>query len=165
MNTKKLLLPTLLVCVALACALTGGSGLGGGVPGSGNVQTEKRDTDAFESISVEYPGSEIIVEQGDQETVEIEADDNLLPQLSTEVISGKLTIKNMETDWKAMVNPSKPVKISITVKELNEIILPAPVGDLEVNGLQAGVLKLVLSGGAQIKLKGIQVNVKDGTGH
>jgi hypothetical protein len=77
------------------------------------------------------------------------------------VLSGKLTIKNMETDWKAMVNPSKPVKISITVKELNELILSAPVGDMEVNGLQADSLRLVLSGGAQIKLNDIQVDLLD----
>jgi hypothetical protein len=141
--------------------LTGGAGLGGGIPGSGIVQTETRNTGAFESISVEYPGAAITIGQGDKETVEIEADDNLLPQLSTEVISGSLTIKNVETEWKSMVNPSVRVQISIIVRELNEIVLSAPVGDLEVNGLQADALKLVLSGGAQIKLNGIQVDLLD----
>jgi hypothetical protein len=164
MKTKRLLLPALLVCIALvtgSCSLIEGGGLGGGIPGSGDVQTETRDTGAFESIFIEYPGAVIIVQQGDNETVEIEADDNLLPQLSTEVVSSTLTIKSMETDWKAMVNPSQPVRISITAAELNEIVLSAPVGDLVVNGLQAETLKLVLSGGAQIKLNGIQVDLLD----
>jgi hypothetical protein len=161
MNMKKLLFPALLVCITLACSLTGGSGLGGGVPGSGNVQTETRDVGTFEAIAIEYPAADIVVQQGHQETIEIEADDNLLPQLSTEVISGKLTIKSVETDWKAMVNPSRPVKISITVTELNELILSAPVGDMEVNGLQADALSLVLSGGAQINLNDLQVDLLD----
>jgi hypothetical protein len=164
MNTKKSLLPALLICIALvtgSCSLTKGSGFGGGIPGSGSVQTETRDTGAFESIAIVYPGAEIIVQQGDKEAVEVEADDNLLPQLSTEVISGILTIKNVETNWQNMVNPSQPVRISITAGELNEIVLSAPVGDLVVNKLQADALKLVLSGGAQIKLNGIQVDLLD----
>lgn len=164
MTINKFLLPSLLTCIALvavSCSLTGGGGLGGGIPGSGVVQMETRNTGAFESISIEYPGADITIRQGDKETVEIEADDNLLPQLSTEVISGRLTIKNVETEWKAMVNPSQPVEISITVRELKEIVLSALVGDLEVNGLQSDALKLVLSGGAQITLNGIQVELLD----
>ncbi|MGE5374804.1 MAG: head GIN domain-containing protein [Bacteroidota bacterium] len=147
--------------VIASCSFIGGSGLGGGVPSSGKIQTETREPGAFDAIAVEYPGAEITVEQGDKEVVEIEADDNLLPQLSTEVLSGTLTIKNVETDWKTTVNPSKPVKINIVVRDLSEIILSAPVGDLKVNDLQAGTLKLVVSGGAQVRLNGIQVSVLD----
>lgn len=164
MNRKTFTFIVLLVSISLmtaSCSLMEGRGFGGGVPGSGNIQTETRDTKAFEAISVEYPGAETVIQPGDKETVEIEADDNLLPQLSTEVISGKLTIKNVETDWRAMVNPSTPVKITITVKDLNEIVLSAPVGDLDVNNLQTDTLKLVLSGGAQIRLNEIQVDLLD----
>ena len=164
MNTRKLLLPALLACTALlvaSCSFMGGGGLGGGVPGSGNVQTEIREPGAFEAIAIEYPGAEIIVQQGDKETIELEADDNLLPQLSTEVVSGTLTIKSVETDWNAMVNPSEPVKIDITVKDLTAIVLSAPVGDLKVNDLQAATLQLVVSGGAQVRLNGIHVDLLD----
>ncbi|HEY3475193.1 MAG TPA: head GIN domain-containing protein, partial [Anaerolineales bacterium] len=143
------------------CSLIGGGGLGGGIPGSDNILTETRNIGPFEAISIEYPGAEIIVQQGDKETVELEADDNLLPQLSTEVLSGTLTIKNVETDWKTTVNPSKQVKIDITVKDLTEIVLSAPVGDLKVNDLQADTLQLVLSGGAQVRLNGIHVDLLD----
>lgn len=149
--------------VAISCSLLGGGGLGGGIPGSGIIQTETRDPGAFEALSIEYPGAEIIVQPGDKETVEIQADDNLLPQLSTEVASGTLTVKTKETDWKTSVNPSKPVKITITAKDLNEIVLSAPVGDMRVNGLQTGRLNLVLSGGAQITLNEIQVDLLDST--
>lgn len=164
MNKKIFLLVSLLTFASLiiaSCSLVGGSGLGGGVPGSGQTLTETRNTGAFEAIAVEYPGAEITIQQGDRENVELEADDNLLPQLSTEVLSRTLTIKSTATDWNAMVNPSKPVKIDITVKDLTAIILSAPVGDLKVNDLHVGTLKLVVSGGAQVRLKGIQVDVLD----
>ena len=158
MKKKSFLFVSLLVFTALVSA---SCSLIGGVPGSGNVVTETREPGAFASISIEYPGAEIVVQQGEEETVELEADDNLLPQLSTEVISGTLTIKNVETDWKAMVNPSRPVKINITVQHLTEVVLSAPVGDLKVNHVQAGTLKLVVSGGAQVRLNGIQVDLLD----
>lgn len=164
MKKKIFLFVSLLVSTSLtaaSCSLIGGRGLGGGIPGSGNILTETRDTGPFEAISIEYPGAEIIVQQGDKETVELEADDNLLPQLSTEVLSGTLTIKTVETDWKTTVNPSKQVKIDITVRDLTEIILSAPVGDLKVNDLQADTLQLVVSGGAQVRLNGIQVDLLD----
>lgn len=144
-----------------SCSLTQGKGFGGGIPGSGNIQTETRVPGAFEAIAIEYPGAEIFIQQGGSQVVEIEADDNLLPQISTEVLSGTLTIKNVQTDWKTSVNPSRPVKITITAKNLTEIVLPTPVGDLEVNDLQANTLKLVLSGGAQIRLNGLQVHMLD----
>lgn len=145
----------------VSCDFTGGRGLGGGVPGSGNIQTEIREPGAFQVISIEYPGAEIVVEQGDKETVEVEADDNLLPQLSTEVLAGTLTVKSVQTDWKTSVNPSKPVKITITTKNLSEILLPTPVGNLEVNDLQTDRLKLDLSGGAQVRLNRIQAGLLD----
>lgn len=162
MNLKKSLLPYLLICTTLvigSCAK--GIGFGGGVPGSGNVQTEKRHPGAFETISLDLPPADIIIQQGEEETVEIEAEDNLIPQISTELVSGRLTVKNKEPDWNDRVNPSKPVKLTITAKNLKEIDFSAGVGSLEVNDLQSDRLKMVLSGGAQVRLNGIQVDLLD----
>lgn len=164
MNINKFLLPSLLIFVALlstSCSLAKGGGIAGGVPGSGNILTETRDPGAFQAISIEYPTAEIVIQQGNKESVEIQADDNLLPQISTEVLSRQLTVKNLQTDWKKTVNPSKPVKITITGNAIHEITLSAPVGDVKVNNLQSDTLKLVLSGGAQIKLNGIEVSLLD----
>jgi hypothetical protein len=164
MNKKIFLFLSLLVFASLitaSCSLIRGGGFGGGVPGSGNILTETRDVAAFEAIAIEYPGAEIVLQQGDKESVEIEADDNLLPQLSTEVTSGTLTIKSTETDWKTSVNPSAPAKLNITVRDLNTIVLSAPLGHLEVHDLQAGTLNLVVSGGAQVRLNGLQVDLLD----
>ena len=164
MNTKNLLLPALLVCttlVAVSCSLARGGGIGGGVPGSGHVQSETRDIAAFSAIRAEFPAADIIVQQGDKETIQIEAEDNLISQISTTVSSGRLTIANNEPDWNARVNPSKPVKITVTVEDLSEIDFAAPVGTLQIDDFQAPALKLILSGGAQIIVNGIQVNMLD----
>lgn len=165
MYTKRCAFSCLLIGAALilaSCAALGGRGLGGGIPGSGNVQTETRTPGVFEAITLAYP-ADVIIRQGADPSVQIEADDNLLAQLSTEVVSGRLTIANRETEWKKQVNPSTPVKITVTVKDVREIEFSAPVGTLEANGLQAGTLKLILSGGAQMKISALEVDMLDGT--
>lgn len=163
MNTRKYLGLSLLACVVLAaaaCGPTKGAGLGGAIPGSGNVKSEARDTSPFEAISVDYP-ADVTIQQGAESRVEIQAEDNLLPQITTEVTSGRLTIKAAEIDWNARVNPSKPVKIAITVKSPKEIAFSAPVGTVQVNAVQAGTLKLVLSGAGQVMLTGVRIDLLD----
>lgn len=164
MLPNRFLCALVLSCTALLSVSCAGmkAGLGGGIPGSGNVQTETRAPSAFDAITVAYP-ADVVIRQGTDHSVEIEAEDNLLAQLTTEVVSGRLTIANRETEWKARVNPSKPVNVIITVKDLREIEFSAPVGTLEVNGLQAGTLKLTLSGGAQMKLAALELDLLDGT--
>ncbi len=163
MSAKTCLVGSLLVCIALtfsACAPTRGVGLGGAIPGSGNLKSETRDTGPFESVVVEYP-ADVTLRQGAENIVEIQAEDNLLPQISTQVSSGTLIIKTDVDDWKTRVNPSKPVKVALTAKNLKQIALSAPVGTLEMQGWQADALKLVLDGGAQARLNGIQVDLLD----
>jgi hypothetical protein len=127
----------------------------GSVPGSGNVATETRAVQDFLTISIEYP-AEIVVQQGKSESVKVEADDNLLPQLTTEVRGGTLFIENNERDWSKRVNPAKQVKITITVKDLHEIDFSS-AGKLLVKGLKTDDLKIVLSGAGDVTLSGINV--------
>jgi hypothetical protein len=163
MNAKKLLFRAFLVCTALiavSCAPAKGPGLGGAIAGSKVIKTETRHTGAFQAIVLEYP-ADVTLQQGAEDVVWIQADDNLLTQISTEVASGRLTIKTLETEWKARVNASQPVKIAITAQNPNEIVLSGPAGTLEVNDLKAGTLKLVLSGAGQIRVTGLQAEVLD----
>ncbi len=116
--------------------LTFDSGLPGGVAGSGIVITEARKIGDFQMLEVDYP-AEIVVQQGSATSLKIEAEDNVVPQLRTDVTGGKLVIDTKERDWTKRVNPSKPVKITITVKDLQEIDFSS-AGKLDVNGLESG---------------------------
>ncbi len=148
MNRGKLLLQSLIAATVLAlasCTPATGPGLGGGIPGSKTIKTETRHPGAFEAIVLEYP-ADVTIQQGADNTVRIQADDNLLPQISTEVVSGTLTIDTTESAWQARVNPSEEVKITVTMNKPTEIVFAAPVGTLQANGVKAGTLKLVLSG-------------------
>ncbi|MBI5839750.1 MAG: DUF2807 domain-containing protein [Chloroflexi bacterium] len=128
---------------------------GGSVKGSGKIVTETRDVQDFLAISIEYP-AEIVVQQGKSESVKVEADDNLLPQLTTEMRNGTLFIENNERDWSKRVNPSRPVRIMITVKDLREVDFSS-AGTLLVEDLKTDEFKMVLSGAGEVTFSKINV--------
>ncbi len=128
---------------------------GGGVHGSGKIETETRKVAGFDEITIRYP-AEIVIRQGAAESVTIEADDNLLPQLTTEVRSGTLYIENQEQNFARRVNPSESIKITIIVKVLRDIEFSS-AGKLTVEGLKGDALKISLGGAGDIFLKDIEL--------
>ena len=112
--------------------------------------------ESFDAISINYP-SEVIVVQGKSESVKVEADDNLLPQLSTKVTDGRLVIKNKETDWSKRVEASDTIKITITVKELRDVNFTT-AGKLRIEKLETDSLSVDLSGAGEVEL--VDVNTK-----
>lgn len=132
--------------------------IGSGEPGSGNIVTETRNVDDFSAIEVDYP-AEIIVTQGDKASVKVEAEDNVLPGLKTRVRNGALEIYYKAEDG-LHVNPSKLVKITIVVTDLNNVHFDS-AGELNVNGLETDKLKVSLSGAGNLILTEIAVESLD----
>jgi hypothetical protein len=132
-----------------------GPDLGGSRPGSGIIKTETRKVPDLESVFVEYP-AEITIRQGDSQSLIITADDNLLPQLSTEVRGGKLTIENSERNWNQRVRPSKTVQITLTVRDVQEVAFSS-AGKLYIEGLETDDLTITVSGAGDVVLTAIEV--------
>src|SRR6185295_3610097 len=65
--------------------------IGPGERGSGNVISQTREVSGFDAINVSYP-AEVLIKQGSAESLKIEAEDNLLPNLKTQVKNGTLEI-------------------------------------------------------------------------
>ena len=131
----------------------------GDVPGSGRIKTETRAVQAVMGIHIIYP-AEVTVQQGAAESVRVEADDNLLPQLSTAVRSGILVIENTEREWSKRVEPSQMVKITITVRDLREVEFSS-AGTLLVEGLETDELRMELSGAGNVTLSDLTVRRLD----
>lgn len=127
---------------------------GPGERGSGNVVSETREVSNFHAIEIDYP-AEVIVRQGSQESLEIEAEDNLLPNLKTEVRGGTLEIFYRREDGKH-VNPTKIVQITIVVRNLDEVDFTS-AGELTVEGLKGENLDVSLSGAGDLDLKDVQL--------
>ena len=122
--------------------------------GSGKIVTETRDVNNFDAIELSYP-AEVFIKQGNTESLEIEADDNLLPNLKTQVRNGKLEIFYRREDGKH-VNPTKTVRITIVVKDLAEVDFNS-AGELTIEKLKTDNLDVSLSGAGNLNLDSVQI--------
>jgi hypothetical protein len=128
--------------------------IGPGERGSGNVVTETRKVSGFDAVNVSYPAS-VLIKQGSAESFKIEAEDNLLPNLKTEVKGGTLEIFYRRENGKH-VNPTKTVKITIVVKDLNDVEFTS-AGELVIENLKTDSLDVSLSGAGNVELNEIDL--------
>ncbi len=90
---------------------------GPGLKGSGKVVSEDRPVADFSAIEATAV-IDIILRQGGSEGLKIEADDNLISEIKTEVAGGRLKI-SMPKNFK--INSTSGIKAFITVKNLEEL--------------------------------------------
>ncbi len=128
--------------------------MGPGERGSGNVVSETRKVSGFRALEIDYP-AEVFVSQGDQESLTIEAEDNLLPELKTEVNNGVLQIF-YRTEKGTHVNPTRVVKITIVARDLEDVEFNS-AGELTIEGLKTDSLEVSLSGAGSLELERVQI--------
>src|SRR6476646_1751907 len=105
--------------------------------GSGNVVSETRNVSNFHSIAISYP-ARVLVKQGGKESLQIEAEDNLLPDLQTQVHNNTLEIFYKTKNGKH-VNPTKTPIITSVVKDLTSMDFTS-AGDLTIDNLKTDTL-------------------------
>lgn len=132
-----------------------GSDFGGGVPGSGVIKSDKRDIASFTSIDLRYPAV-VTIKQGEKDTVTVETDNNLLPQITTNVSGGVLVIDNNKPVWSQRVNPSDKVLITITVKDLQVVDFPS-AGEVSMEGIVSDSLKVLVTGAGSISMQEVDL--------
>ncbi len=127
-----------------------------GTRGSGEVTTEERVVSGFDKIHLNGSGEATII-QGDSESLVIEAEDNILPLLESEVVAGTL---NLGPKDNKLVNPTKPIKYTITMSEVNGI---SSTGSGKINAavIDSGVLSIGLSGSGAVNIKSLDANTLD----
>jgi len=128
--------------------------IGPGISGSGNVISETREVNGFNALNLKYP-AKVLITQGRVESVKIEAEDNLLPDLKTQVKNGTLEIFYNKTG-NTHVNPTKPVVIIIIVKDLVDVEFSS-AGELTIDGLKTDNLDVSLNGAGDLELNDINL--------
>jgi hypothetical protein len=121
---------------------------GRGVKGSGNVSTENRDVKGFKSIDVSGVFNVEIVAQKDF-SVQVEADDNLLQFIKTEVRNGVLEISTTQR-----IKSKNGLKIRISAPDL-EGIEASGVAKILVTDLKNAAFKVDTSGASKVELAGV----------
>lgn len=118
-----------------------------GEKGSGNIASEIRDVSDFTSLDVSGAFEVEVTAQQDL-SVQVEADDNLLPLIRTEVKNGRLVI---ETDRKFSTH--NPLKIKITTPNL-EAIETSGASNVVVTGIDNDAIDVRSSGASSVELSG-----------
>ncbi|MFK7947663.1 MAG: head GIN domain-containing protein [Saprospiraceae bacterium] len=115
--------------------------------GSGNVITQQSEAGSFDAINVS-DGLNVYVIMGEKENIEVQADDNLMEYIKTEVNSGTLSIyvdDNVNLD---MDN----VKINVTAVELSQINASAGSDVVLQNTIKSELFSCDVSSAADVKL-------------
>ena len=117
------------------------------VQGSGTVQSEERTVSGFDQILLEGSG-DIFVEVGDTESLTIEAEDNLLPLLSSEVKGSRLELRTRES-----ISPTQPIVYTIGALAFDGISIVGS-GDLVAMNLDCDSFDASIAGAGNLDLTG-----------
>lgn len=118
------------------------------VDGSGNVVTKNRAlTEGFTSVSVSN-GLEIILEQGPNTEIKIEADDNLQDHIKTEIEDGELKIYS-----DANIRNAKSKKVYVQLSNLNSLEASSGASVTSKNALENTSIAFSSSSGSEINVK------------
>ncbi len=124
----------------------------GGSPGSGQVITDARTVSDFDAVSFSSFG-DLTIQQGERESLTIEAEDNVLAEIRTVVRNGTLHIEYAEEGSWARVRPTKPIRFTLVVNTLTGLDLSG-AGNVVVQDLKADQLQVTLSGAGSVTASG-----------
>ncbi|MGK9475958.1 head GIN domain-containing protein [Melioribacter sp. OK-6-Me] len=118
-----------------------------GIRGSGSLRTEMREIRNFQKIEV-GGAYDIKIKCGEKESIEITAEENLLPLIETKVKQNRLII-----DTRRSISPRKEIKIVVTVPELNYIGCSG-ANNIRVYNVDTEDFDVELSGAGNIEMDG-----------
>ena len=136
---KSILVLTLLILLA-GCKM-------GGIRGSGTRKTEKKELPAFKTVET-VGAFDVEIACQKPQSVEIEADDNLLPLLETDVSDGVLHV-----GMKQNYHSSKLISLRIAVPDLNRLTISG-AGTVRLTGVKNESFVIRLTGAAKVEAKG-----------
>ena len=117
------------------------------IRGSGRVIQEKRDVHGFSEVRLSGVG-DLSIQQGSQESLTVEADDNILPRIRTEV-EGTTLVIGLEP--RVSVSPTAGIRYQLTVRELSGLTVSGS-GEIQSSSLRSQDLKVHVSGSGKIRL-------------
>jgi len=136
--------------IFLICAIIAISGCIGSPAGSGNITNTTKNVSGFNQVVLSGTGT-LIITQGDNESLVIEAEDNIGPKITTEVSNNQLSINQ-----NGIPIPTKPIKYYLTVKDLNQIQIDG-TGEIQSDTLNTNNLTIIINGAGQSTMTNLNV--------
>ncbi|MBL8047605.1 MAG: DUF2807 domain-containing protein [Chthonomonas sp.] len=139
------------IALVVASAMLAGChfhiGSGEQITGSGKVKSEKRAADEFTRIRLNMPAS-VEVEVGKTQLVEISADDNILPKITSSVGSGELRL-----DLKNGSYTNSTIRVRIQVPSLEACEING-AGTINIVGLKGSEFRAKINGSGAVTAAG-----------
>jgi hypothetical protein len=126
------------------------------VRGSGNVVSEVRDVEGFTKIQLDGIGN-LYITQGGKESLEIQAEDNILPTLTSEIRGETLVLGFEKQNWSRNVIPTEGINYYLNVIDLEEITFNG-LGDMEAQNLTTSNLTIEIIGAGNINIADLNAN-------
>jgi len=125
------------------------------VRGSGKLVTEAREVRGFHRVSLADSG-EVILTQGERESLTVETDDNVMPHVVTEVQNGTLTLR---TKIGMSISPTR-LRFTLTVKDLDAITVSGS-GNLHAERLETDSIEIEVTGSGDVRIDALEADEAD----
>jgi hypothetical protein len=124
------------------------------VRGSGNLTTETRRVSSFNAIRLDGAGR-LLITQGSVESLAIQAEDNLINELTSQVEGDTLVLGYQDRPWRRSVLPTRPIVYTLVVTDLAKLTLNG-AGDIDLQSLQTDELVLEINGAGNFAIENLE---------
>ena len=115
------------------------------VSGSGNVITEDRTLDDIDRITVQGSAN-VVLRQETTQSVSVEADDNIVPIITTEVRGGELFISNSQS-----YRTRNAVTVYVAIPSVRSLRVQGSADIVSETSLEGSTLEMSASGSGDIR--------------
>ena len=116
---------------------------------SSNLMSESRNVSGFDEVELKGVGN-LSIQQADNESLTVEAEEDILPKLRAEVENSRLIIG---AEPNTSINTTQPINYKLTVKDLQALKVSGS-GHIDADSISTDELSVTISGAGDIKISG-----------
>lgn len=151
---KKLFIPIIIIFAVMLSACAANT-----VRGSGKLVSETRNVGNFENVDI-CCGMELYLEQGSSPSLEIEAEDNILAEIVSNVVADTLRIEFRNQYPNTAYLPTRPIRVYLQMTDIAGIEISGG-GELVAQPIETEHLDLHLSGGSNAEIDELVADTLD----
>lgn len=123
------------------------------IQGNGNIVKEGRPVRTFNRIALAGSG-EVILSQGEIESLTLEADDNLMEYIKAEVQNGTLILGLKDEARYKNIRPSQRIKFTVVAEDINGLNISGS-GDMTSGAIETNSLDINISGSGDMEIESL----------
>ena len=121
----------------------------GATNASGSVAVEPRDVSGFDEVELSGIGN-LSIRQTGTESLSVEAEEDVLPKIRTEVVNNRLIIG---PEPNTSIRTTEPIDYDLTVEDLQALTLSGS-GNIDARDISTDMLRIDISGSGDIAASG-----------